>query len=41
MTPAPSPRSTVRGRHAGAAVAGIAASLALATVVAGAQAGPA
>lgn len=41
MTPAPSPRSTVRGRHAGAAVLGLAASLALSTVVAGAQAGPA
>lgn len=41
MSPAPSPRSTFRGRHAGAAVVALAASLALSTVVAGAQAGPA
>ena len=41
MTPALSPRSTVRGRHAGAAVVALAASLALSSVVAGAQAGPA
>ena len=41
MTPASSPRSTVRGRHAGAAVVALAASLALSSVVAGAQAGPA
>ena len=33
--------STVRGRHAGAAVVALAASLALSTVVAGAEAGPA
>ena len=33
--------STVRGRHAGAAVIALAASVALSTVVAGAQAGPA
>lgn len=33
--------STVRGRHAGAAIVALAASLAVSTVVAGAQAGPA
>ena len=41
MTPDTSHRSTIRGRHAGAAVIALAASLALSTVVAGAQAGPA
>jgi len=41
MHPEPRTRSTVRGRHAGGAVLGLAASLALSTVVAGAQAGPA
>ena len=41
MTHAPSTRSPVRGRHAGSAVVALAASLALSTVVAGAQAGPA
>jgi hypothetical protein len=41
MTPDTSHRSTIRGRHAGAAVVALAASLALSTVVAGAQAGPA
>ena len=41
MSPEPRHRSTVRGRHAGAAVVALAASLALSTVVAGAQAGPA
>ena len=40
MSPEPRHRSTVRGRHAGAAVIALAASLALSTVVAGAQAGP-
>jgi hypothetical protein len=41
MTPDTSHRSTIRRRHAGAAVVALAASLALSTVVAGAQAGPA
>lgn len=41
MSPAPRPRSIVRGRHAGGAILGLAASIALSTVVAGAQAGPA
>jgi len=41
MSPEPRHRSTVRGRHVGAAVVALAASLALSTVVAGAQAGPA
>ena len=41
MTPDTSHRLTIRGRHAGAAVVALAASLALSTVVAGAQAGPA
>jgi hypothetical protein len=41
MSPEPRHRSTIRGRHAGAAVLALAASLALSTVVAGAQAGPA
>jgi hypothetical protein len=41
MSPEPRHRSTARGRHAGAAVVALAASLALSSVVAGAQAGPA
>jgi hypothetical protein len=41
MSKSSSHGSTVRGRHAGAAVVALAASLALSTVVAGAQAGPA
>lgn len=41
MTPVPRHRSTVRGRHAGATALGLAASIALSTVVVGAQAGPA
>ena len=41
MSPEPRHRSTIRGRYAGAAVVALAASLALSTVVAGAQAGPA
>jgi hypothetical protein len=41
MSQSSSHGSTVRGRHAGAAVVALAASLAVSTVVAGAQAGPA